>query len=73
MNTILDSGDESIYNLTSTQRGPAGQLPVTAELLAHAPSGDLFGWTQNVGMGLNPKLLGTEGIPHPQHPRRPAQ
>ena len=58
MNTILDSGDEAIYNLTSTQRGPAGQLPVTAELLAHAPSGDLFGWTQNVGMGLNPKLLG---------------
>ena len=25
---------------------------------AHAPSGDLFGWSQNVGMGLQPELLG---------------
>jgi putative YjhG/YagF family dehydratase len=31
--------------------GPAGSLPLTAELLRAAPSGDLFGLTQNVGMG----------------------
>ncbi|MBX9628732.1 MAG: YjhG/YagF family D-xylonate dehydratase, partial [Gemmataceae bacterium] len=33
-------------------------LPLTPELLRHAPSGDLFGWTQNVGMGWNPSRLG---------------
>jgi putative YjhG/YagF family dehydratase len=54
---ILDS-DPNALSLVSTQAGPAGALPVTPELLTHAPSGDLFGWTQNVGMGLNPKLLG---------------
>src|SRR5439155_15241786 len=31
---------------------------LTPELLRNSPSGDLFGWSQNVGMGLNPQLLG---------------
>jgi len=34
--------------------GPAGQLPLTAEMLRNEPSGNLFGLTQNVGMGWNP-------------------
>lgn len=38
--------------------GPGGSLPLTAELLRTAPSGDLFGWSQNVGMGWNPADLG---------------
>jgi putative YjhG/YagF family dehydratase len=40
--------------------GPAGQLPLalTHELLKRAPSGDLFGLTQNVGMGWRPESLG---------------
>lgn len=33
-------------------------MPLTDELLRHAPSGNLFGWTQNVGMGWNPALMG---------------
>jgi putative YjhG/YagF family dehydratase len=37
--------------------GPAGALPLTEELLRHAPSGDLFGWSQNVGMGWRPDEL----------------
>ena len=37
--------------------GPAGQLPYTPEMLREAPSGDLFGLTQNVGMGWNPTQL----------------
>ena len=49
---------ESAYELITTKPGPAGKLPLTDELLRHAPSGDLFGWTQNVGMGWNPALLG---------------
>ena len=31
--------------------GPSGTLPLTPEMLRDLPSGDLFGWTQNVGMG----------------------
>lgn len=55
---LLDSGDPSIYDLVTRTKGPSGALPLTDELLRHAPSGDLFGWTQNVGMGLQPELLG---------------
>jgi putative YjhG/YagF family dehydratase len=46
------------YQLVTTTPGPAGKLPLTDELLRFAPSGDLFGWTQNVGMGWNPARLG---------------
>ncbi|HKH91001.1 MAG TPA: YjhG/YagF family D-xylonate dehydratase [Gemmatimonadaceae bacterium] len=43
--------------------GPAGQLPYTPEMLREAPSGDLFGLTQNVGMGWSPtKLQGPEYV-----------
>ncbi|MCI0703484.1 MAG: YjhG/YagF family D-xylonate dehydratase [Planctomycetia bacterium] len=54
---VLDT-PESAYELVTTGSGPRGSLPLTDELLRHAPSGDLFGWTQNVGMGWNPALLG---------------
>ena len=33
--------------------GPAGSLPLTEDMLLNRPSGDLFGLTQNVGMGWN--------------------
>src|SRR5881394_2772706 len=55
---LLDSADDAVYRLTTTTAGPAGQLPFSADLLRHAPSGDLFGWSQDVGMGLDPRLLG---------------
>src|SRR3954466_7923341 len=43
--------------------GPAGKLPFTPEMLREAPSGDLFGLTQNVGMGWSPtKLQGPEYV-----------
>ncbi len=51
MNPILDSGDESIFTLQTKVPGPSGNLPFTKEQLATHPSGHLFGWTQNVGMG----------------------
>lgn len=55
---LLETREPEIYELRSTQPGPTGALPLTDDLLRHAPSGDLFGWTQNVGMGLQPELLG---------------
>ena len=37
--------------------GPAGQLPITAEMLLNQPSGNLFGLSQSVGMGWEPGRL----------------
>src|SRR5439155_8970913 len=38
--------------------GPAGRLPLTPDMLREEPSGNLFGLTQNVGMGWSPASLG---------------
>src|SRR5205807_4963419 len=35
-----------------------GSLPITPEMLLQKPSGDLFGWSQNAGMGWDPAALG---------------
>ena len=45
---------ETVYDIQSAADGPAGVLPLTDDLLRHAPSGDLFGLSQNVGMGWAP-------------------
>src|SRR5579862_7400392 len=52
--TALDESDPAVLDVQTTATGPAGALPLTEELLREAPSGDLFGWTQNAGMGWNP-------------------
>lgn len=54
---VLETPEEA-YLLRARAEGPAGRLPLTAEWLRHAPSGDIFGWTQNVGMGWRPERLG---------------
>src|ERR1035438_10046009 len=59
---ILDSGDGSLFDVPSKARGPQGAVPVTPEMLLHRPSGDLFGWTQNAGMGWDPALLGGKEV-----------
>src|SRR5213596_2878064 len=46
-----------LLDVQASAKGPAGALPLTEELLRHAPSGDLFGWSQNVGMGWRPDEL----------------
>jgi len=38
--------------------GPAGRLPLTPDMLREQPSGNVFGLTQNVGMGWSPASLG---------------
>ena len=40
-----------VYDVTSAAEGPSGSLPLTDSMLRQAPSGDLFGLSQNVGMG----------------------
>lgn len=57
-NPIFDSGDNSLFDIRTRVPGPAGVLPLTPEMLRERPSGDLFGWTQNAGMGWDPSRLG---------------
>jgi len=47
---------------TATQgEGPKGSLPLTDEMLRTWSSGDLFGWTQNAGMGWDiQKMMGPQ-------------
>ncbi|HET9931172.1 MAG TPA: dihydroxy-acid dehydratase, partial [Polyangiaceae bacterium] len=48
-------GDGSEFGRTRTKAsGPSGQLPLTREMLLREPSGNLFGMTQDAGMGWNP-------------------
>ena len=58
---LFDSGDPSLYAFDAIRDGPPGRLPLDADRLASMSSGELFGWTQNVAMGLDPRrLAGTE-------------
>src|SRR6266850_3265095 len=50
--------ESEIYNIRTRADGPAGALPITEEMLLKSPSGDLFGLTQNAGMGWAPSEVG---------------
>ena len=50
--------DGAAWEVRTAAAGPAGRLPLTAEMLLERPSGDLFGLTQNAGMGWDPSQLG---------------
>ena len=47
--------DQTISSMRTHGEGPQGALPLTEEILRHAPSGDLFGMTQDAGMGWKPE------------------
>src|SRR5438552_6850812 len=55
--TLLESTDPAIYDIRTRAPGPEGRLPLTERLLREAPSGDIFGLTQDVGMGWRPEAL----------------
>ncbi len=59
---IVDSGDDTLYEVRSKAPGPPGALPVTREMLLDRPSGDLFGWGEDAGMGWDPARLGRDEI-----------
>ncbi|MFC6331410.1 YjhG/YagF family D-xylonate dehydratase [Paenibacillus septentrionalis] len=66
---VMGNESTAFFNITTHAAGPEGVLPLTHDMLLNAPSGDLFGWSQNVGMGWKPNrlngkeilLLGTQG------------
>jgi len=57
LQSILESPADLFASATTHARGPEGQLPITAEMLLTAPSGNLFGLSQNAGMGWEPQRL----------------
>ena len=54
---MLDTADPGLLSVATHAPGPAGLLPLTTEMLLTQPSGNLFGLTQNAGMGWNPESL----------------
>src|SRR5437660_8939513 len=55
--TLVQS-DRGMLDVQTVGAGPSGRLPLTAEMLLERPSGDVFGLTQNAGMGWDPRELG---------------
>lgn len=58
---IMGEENEELFQVQFHAPGPSGSLPLTSEMLLNAPSGDLFGLSQNVGMGWKAsELLGKQ-------------
>ncbi len=55
---IFSAAREDIFQIRTKAPGPTGSLPLTAEMLRDRPSGDIFGLTQNAGMGWDPSEAG---------------
>ena len=55
---IVSAATSDIYQVKTKASGPTGRLPLTAEMLRERPSGDIFGLTQDAGMGWKPEELG---------------
>ncbi|HAY79042.1 MAG TPA: YjhG/YagF family D-xylonate dehydratase [Planctomycetaceae bacterium] len=57
----MNSVDGHLYAVDTTGNGPSGKLPLTPDMLESWSSGDLFGLTQNAGMGWKPEdMLGPQ-------------
>jgi putative YjhG/YagF family dehydratase len=57
LDALLDSDNPRIYEIHTNGPGPVGRLPINEQMLLDSPSGDLFGLTQNAGMGWEPSQL----------------
>jgi xylonate dehydratase len=61
--SVLESPAAALRSVVTHAAGPAGLLPLSAEMLLTEPSGNLFGLSQNAGMGwetsrlLDPEFL----------------
>ncbi|MBK8002133.1 MAG: YjhG/YagF family D-xylonate dehydratase [Verrucomicrobia bacterium] len=55
---LFAPSSDYIYRIQTKAPGPTGSLPLTAEMLRDRPSGDIFGLTQNAGMGWDPSEAG---------------
>jgi xylonate dehydratase len=57
LSSVLETPDPNLLHVATHARGPAGHLPLTPEMLLTQPSGNLFGLTQDAGMGWDPARL----------------
>lgn len=55
--SIMGETASNCFDIIAHAPGADGRLPLTDDLLRNAPSGDLFGMSQNVGMGWKPGEL----------------
>lgn len=55
--SLLDSGNLALYDTPTHAPGAEGVLPLTDDVLRMRPSGDLFGMTQDAGMGWKPSAV----------------
>ncbi len=61
LSDLLDAAPTGLYDIRTHAAGPQGRLPLSEEMLRDWPSGDLFGLTQNAGMGWSPaEMLGPQ-------------
>ncbi|HVN92868.1 MAG TPA: YjhG/YagF family D-xylonate dehydratase [Terracidiphilus sp.] len=54
---MLESQGADLLDVATHAPGPKGLLPITPEMLLTQPSGNLFGLSQNAGMGWEPNRL----------------
>ena len=67
--SFVDTPPSSLLDVRTRAEGPIGSIPLTDSMLRDWPSGDLFGLTQNAGMGWTPSevdrdpylILSTQG------------
>ncbi len=57
---IVDSTEAAIYKTRSRAPGPQGKLYLVEDQVINSPSGDIFAYSQNAGMGWDPAELGRE-------------
>ena len=58
LKSVLESESLDCSTVPTHAPGPQGALPLTPAMLLTQPSGNLFGLSQNVGMGWDPTRLG---------------
>ena len=57
LTSVLETADSTLCQVATHAPGPAGVLPLSAEMLLSQPSGNLFGLSQSAGMGWDPARL----------------
>ncbi len=53
----VEASQAVMYDVTTHAPGPPGALPLDADFLRTAPSGHIFGMTEDAAMGWNPEAL----------------
>lgn len=58
LDDLLEGGGDEVYEIRTRAAGPAGRLNLDEETVIGSPSGDIFAYSQNAGMGWDPAHLG---------------